>query len=308
MMLPNVEIRLLECLVALVEESSVTGAADRMGLSQPRMSNALRRLREVFDDPILVRTGQQMAPTDRAITIVEHVRQGLSEIALGLTPDESFSPGKSNRVFTLMLSDYIANLVLPQVTRHISMVAPNVQIRLTPLVTNHARNALEDESCDLAFGFFAGLQGNLRITTLFRDATVCIVRASHPTLSKAITLEQFIRFGHVMLADAPGAGSTLEQLCDAELNRQGLQRRVAVHAPTPYSMARIVASSDFIGSLPRRLAVEFSRSLPLQVVSSPLVLDSFEVSMAWHERMHKDPGHIWLRNLFREFCGVQKNN
>lgn len=300
-MLPNVEIRLFECLIALVEEGSVTKAAHRMELSQPRMSNALRRLREICEDPILVRVGQHMVPTDRALRIVERVRGGLEEIELGLSPEEAFCPEKSGRVFSLMLSDYVATLLLPQVYRHVSKVAPRIQLRISQLVTNQTQTVLEDQSCDLAFGFFSGLQGNLRVSTLLRDVPVCIASTSHPTLSDTITLEQFVETPHVMLADSPGAGSTLEQLCDTELKRQGLERHVAVQAPTPYGLARVASSTDYIGSLPHKLAEEYALSLPLQILPTPLELGSFEITMAWHERSHEDSGHIWLRNLFREF-------
>lgn len=302
-MLPNIEIRLLECLVALVEESNVTAAARRMRLSQPRMSNALRRLRELCNDPILVRTGQKMAPTDRALRIVSHVREGLGELTLGLCHDEAFDPARSNRVFTIMLSDYVATLLLPRVFQHIAAVAPNVEVRLRQLVTSQTRAALEDESCDLVFGFFSTLQGSLRISTLLRDRPVWIARTPHPQLDGAISLEQFSAAPHVMLADAPGTGSTLEQRCDAELRRIGTARRIAVHAPTPYSLARIVASTDLIGGLPRTLAEDYAKALPLQILEPPLPLGSFDVSMAWHERMHGDPGHVWLRNLFRTPAG-----
>lgn len=304
-MLPNIELRLLECLVALVEERNVTAAARRMGLSQPRMSNALRRLREICDDPVLVRAGQQMQPTDRAVRIVRHVREGLEELALGLAGDERFVPERSTRAFTLMLSDYVATLLLPGVVRHITATAPGVQIRVRQLVTSQVRNALEEESCDLVFGFFSSLQGNLRISTLRRDSPVWIARAPHPALPAGLGMDQLLAVGHVMLADGPGAGSTLEQLCDAELRRLGQQRRVAVHAPTPYSLARIVASSDCIGTLPRKLAEEYARTMPLQILPSPVHLGSFDVSMAWHERLHRDAGHIWLRSLFRELVPVE---
>lgn len=302
LMLPNVEIRLLECLVALVEESNVTAAGRRMQLSQPRMSNALRRLREICDDPILVRMGQRMRPTDRAVKIVSHVREGLAQLSLGLSQQDVFDPAQSNRSFTLMLSDYVETLLLPKVFEHISTAAPQIQIRLRQLVTGHARDALEEEGCDLLFGFLSPLKGNLRISTLLRDSPVWIARASHPMLTNSMSLEQLLDASHVMLADEPGAGSTLEQLCDAELKLLGSERRIAVHAATPYSLARIVASTDCIGTLPRKLAEEYAGALPLRILDSPLELGSFDVSMAWHERMHRDPGHVWLRSLFRELA------
>lgn len=305
-MLPNVEIRLFECLLALVDEGSVTKAAQRMQLSQPRMSNALRRLREICDDPILVRAGQQMQPTDRALRIVERIRNGLNEIELGLSPEEGFNPESSDRIFSLMLSDYVATLVLPQVYRHLSEAAPHIQLRISQLVTNQTRSVLEEQSCDIAFGFFEELQGNLRISTLFRDVPVCIARIDHPSVSGCLSLDQFVSISHVMLADAPGAGSTLEQHTDTELTRAGLQRHVAVQAPTPYGLARTVASTDHIGLLPHKLAEEYTQSLPLQIVPTPLDMGSFEISMAWHERTHEDAGHIWLRNLFREFGAALK--
>lgn len=301
-MLPNVEMRLLQCLVALVEESNVTAAARRMRLSQPRMSNALRRLRDICDDPILVRAGQQMRPTDRALKIAGHVREALAELSLGLSGEDVFVPERSNRVFTLMLSDYVATLLLPAVLQHVSAVAPQVQIRLRQLVTGQARSALEEDGCDLVFGFFSSLQGNLRISTLLRDSPVWIARAGHPALTDPMGLEDLLASSHVMLADGPGAGSTLEQLCDAEIGRLGRVRRVTVHAATPHSLARIVASTDCIGALPRKLAVDYAASLPLRLLDSPLDLGAFDVSMAWHERMHRDAGHVWLRGLFRELA------
>ncbi len=301
-MLPNIDIRQLECLVALVEERSVTAASRRMNLSQPRMSNALRRLREICDDPILIRTGQKMQPTDRAIEIAQHIRDGLGEVALALSPPEAFDPERSDRTFTFMLSDYVEVLLLPEVMRQISALAPSVQLRMRMLETTQVRTLLDDGVCDIAFGFFSDLQGSLRVSTLLRDAPVCIAQKGIFGRDGALSLDEFVEARHVILTDASATGSTLEAHCDDAMKRMNTARHVAAHAPTPHSVARIAASTRLIGLLPRNLAEDYARFLPIQIFTPPIDLGSFDVSMVWHERTHKDAGLVWLRSLFRQLA------
>lgn len=302
-MLPGLDIRQLQCLVALVEEKSVTAAGRRMNLSQPRMSNTLRRLREICDDPLLVRTGQTMQPTDRALDIARHVRASLAELAVALDPPEKFDPARSDRTFTLMLSDYVEVLLIPEAMRRISEIAPSVRLRLRPLETDAVRHVLDEGTCDIAFGFFPHLKGSLRVSTLLRDETVFIARDGLFGANAAPSLDEFLSASHVVLAGPEETGTRLELRCDAALEKIGKQRHVSAYVPTPHSAARIVAASDMIGLLPQKLAIEYARWLPLRWYAPPMELGMFDVSMVWHERAHTDRGVTWLRGIFKELAG-----
>ncbi len=295
----NVELKLLRCLLALVEESNVTRAAERVELSQPRMSNALRRLRELTKDPLLVRAGQRLVPTDRALEIARRVRESLATIDQALwTPDE-FKPEDSHRSFSIMMSDYTAVLLLPMVLKEVRTRAPDISISVLQISHDNLQRSMDEGLCDIAFGYFSNLHPNLRISNCFQDRAVTIANRDWHDPDAPFDLREFLAAAHVGMGDPAGTMSTLDLLCDRELQALGHRRTIAARAPTPYSVARIVAQTDLVGILPERMALEYSSHLPLLIRQIPLPQPSFDVAMVWHERSHRDPGHVWLRAQFR---------
>ncbi len=299
MKISGVELKLLQSLVALIEEASVTRAAERMEISQPRMSNALRRLREICDDPLLVRAGQHLVPTKRAIEIADSIRRALDEINIVLQGAQSFDPRTSRRTFVVMMSDYTAGLLLPEVMRRITGVAPGIEISLLPMTPSQLQPSLEDGTCDLAFGYFQALHSDLRISSCFSDYAVCIAGPGFSHKGSTLSLQEFVAARHVCTGDTTST-STIDVMCDRKLRAGGHRRQIAVRCPTPMSVARIVSKTDLLGLLPMSLAMDYQTSLNLQCMTIPLELSPFDVSMVWHERSQKDLAHAWLREQFRQ--------
>lgn len=300
MSLPNsLDIRMLEALVALVEEASVSRAAERINITQPRMSNLLARLRSVTGDPLLVRTGQRLVPTARALEIAAGVRDSLATLHGALSQPVDFNPRTSTRSFVLAMSDYLVTELLPEVMARLEQNAKGVEVRIKSIEPQEVVHWLDLDECHLAFGVLPHLNVRLRASVLFGDAAVCIARTGHPDLPGRITTEQYLQLGHVKTSGIPMPLSTVEQIIDATLAESGTSRRIAATTSTGLALAKTVAQTSLIATLPARAAATFAAMLPLQILDLPFRVTPFDITMAWHERVHRDPGHVWLRTLVR---------
>ena len=301
MNLQAIDLNLLVAFEALMDERNVTRAARRVGLSQPAMSNALTRLRRTFGDPLLVRTPSGMTPTPAAQSLIEAVREALSHLRAALEEKPAFNPAASKRAFQVLTSDYTEIVLLAPLIGKLREQAPGVSIRVhrPPNVFQPpSRTALSD-SFDLAIGFFPdalSLDASIRSEALFDEDNVCIAAAGHPTIKSRITIRQYAAARHAAVfykSEGPG-------VIDTFLAQEGLTRQLAVLAPHFASVPFIVAESDLIATVPRRLAMRFSKALKLQVLPVPFTLPLFRLAMLWHERVDSDPAHGWLRGLVAE--------
>jgi LysR family transcriptional regulator, mexEF-oprN operon transcriptional activator len=301
MSLPHsLDLRMLESLVALVEEASVSKASERIAITQPRMSNLLARLRSVTGDPLLVRSGQRFVPTDRALEIAAGVRDSLATLHGALSRPVDFDPRTSTRSFVLTMSDYLVTELLPGIMVRLEQFAPRVELRIKSIEPQEVVHWLDLDECHLAFGVLPHLNVRLRASVLFVDAAVCIARAGRPDLPGRITTKQYLQSGHIKTSGMPVPLSTLEQIIDATLAENGHARRIAATTGTGLALATTVAQTDLIATLPARAAATFAAALPLQILDLPFRVTPFDITMAWHERVHRDPGHVWLRTLVRK--------
>lgn len=301
MNLQSIDLNLLVAFEALMEERNVTRAARRVGLSQPAMSNALTRLRRTFDDPLLFRTPSGMSPTPTAQALIEPVRSALSQLRAALEKKPAFNPAASKRAFHVLTSDYVEIVLLAPIVGELRKQADGVSIRVhrPPNVFQPpSRTALSD-SFDLAIGFFPdalSLDPSVRSEVLFEEDNVCIASTTHPSIKSRISIRQYASACHAAVfykSEGPGVIDTI-------LAQKGLTRPLAVLAPHFASVPFIVAESDLIATVPRRLAGRFSKALKLQVLPIPFTMPSFRVAMLWHERVDSDPAHAWLRGLIME--------
>lgn len=296
---PSLDIRLLNALIALVDEASVTKAAERVSMTQPRMSNALARLRELTGDPLLVRSGQRLVATDRAVEIAAGVRASLSHLHGALAHQEQFDPATSVRKFVLAMSDYVSAMLLPGIMAELAQNAPRICIQIKSIEPQLIDQWLDDGECDVAFGALTHLNDRLRASVLSHDSAVCIVRQVQPRSNAGLTLDQYLERGHVLTSGTPTPVSTLEQMIDAALAEYGRQRRIAATTSSGFALATTVSQTDLIATLPNHAALSFARCLPLQIVDLPLQIRPFDITMVWHERLHRDAGHLWLRQIVR---------
>jgi DNA-binding transcriptional LysR family regulator len=282
----------------LMRERSVSRAAEKMYVTQSAMSQILQRLRQQFDDPLLVRTPTGMEPTPRATALVEPVRSMLRDVGRILKSPAQFDPGTSHERFVLAGSDYIEFLVLPRLIERVRKRAPGIEIRVNRADADSPESRLQNQELDLILGFQAmlNLQGHLRWVRLFDDTIVCIARRGDQSVADEISLEQYLQMGQLLISSC----DLNAQIMDRWLAKQGLERRVAVVVPNFLSAPFTVAATDLLLSLPRRIAEACIQSSPLKIVEVPFGLPAYDLIMAWHPLRDKDPAHTWLREQIIE--------
>lgn len=298
MNLLSFDLNLLLAFESLMIERNVTRAAKRIGLSQPAMSNALSRLRRTFDDPLLVRSPEGMAPTAAAQALITPVRAALAQLRAALEEKPAFDPAASKRTFHLSTSDHVEMTLIAPLVAQLLGQAPRVSLRLTrprTLFQPPTVQALAD-SIDLAIGFFPdvpALEASIHSEVLWEERSVVVARKAHPRIKGKLTLRQFAAEHHAaVFYKAEGQG-----FIDTLLEQKGLARRAAVIVPHFASVPFVVAASDLIATVPERTADHFAKQLKLQVFPAPLAIPPFRMTMVWHERMEADPAHSWLRGL-----------
>jgi DNA-binding transcriptional LysR family regulator len=288
----SVNLNLLVALVALLEERSVTRAARRAGVTQPAMSNSLAQLRVLLNDPLFVRRAHGLDPTPRALALSEPLQQGLRLLGDVLEPP-AFTPATAERRFIVLASDYVEFVLMPPLLRALAKEAPAVRVEVRPWGLHEVPPALARSEADLMVGFYDALPPHHQSRILFEDEYVCIVRARHPRVNKRLTLERYLELEHVLVSqrsDAPGS-------VDRALEKQGKRRRVAARVSHFLMVPMLIARTDFIAAINRRVAEAFARPLGLRILEPPLALPRGRIGQVWHEQFKSDPGHVWFRGL-----------
>ncbi|MEU9119151.1 LysR family transcriptional regulator [Streptomyces sp. NPDC048506] len=290
----NIDLNLLTALDALLEEESVTAAADRLGLSGPAMSRALGRIRRTIGDPVLVRAGRHMVPTPRAREIRAEVRR-LVEAAHGvLAPSAPADPARLARVFTLSTNDLFVTAVGPRLIALAAAEAPQVVLRF--LGESHVDlPLLREGAADLELGVIDSREPEIRTERLFVDRGVVVVREGHPLTGAKLTPRRYADAPHVNFSRR----GRLTGPIDAALAELGLRRKVITTVPTYTAALLMVRDSDAVGLASEVTAASTIRSLGLRTLPMPFDLPPMTMEMAWHPRQEADAGHLWLRGLVR---------
>lgn len=294
----HLDIYLLRCLRAFVDEAHVTKAAERMGSTQPAMSAVLRRLREIFNDPLLVRTEKGMVPTERARELATSLTVALDVIDHALAADQPFVPDSAQTSFNIAASESVSFLLMPALTARVRQIAPGVQLRVRIPDLPRARQALEEGEIDLLLSFTRTAPAGLRSSTLLTQKLVVIAASSHPA-TPHFGLDAFLAWPHAGHQLGRG-GSSIEDAVDAALARLGRQRTIGVWLPSAISLPTVVSQTDCLATVPLGVATRLAPALDLQVLQPPLPLGDVQVGMYWHDRMHQNAPHKWLRQTLRE--------
>lgn len=288
--LADLNLNLLVALDALLDAGTVTGAAQRLGVTQSAASHALRSLRELLGDPLLVRGAGGLVPTPRADALRLPVRRALLDLEHALRDPPSFDPATAQRRFILGAGDYIAHVLLPALLER-SIDTPGIDLDVVPFSNDHDVQRLATGELDLALAVFVPDAPGLRRERLFTDGFVCLVRRNHPHVRRRLTLRQFVRLPHVLISTTGPGPSPVDQ----QLAAQGLRRRIALRIRYFLAAPMVVASSDLVLTAPRRLGEAFARHFDLELHEPPVDLSPFTVEQCWHERYDADPAHRWLR-------------
>lgn len=297
MRLSGFDLNTLVVLDALLTESSVTGAADRIGLSQSATSHALGRLRTVFDDPILLRTSRGMVATAKAESLAEPVRELLrlaEEVFLG---QYDFEAASSQQVFRLGMEDVAQKTVLPPLVSRIQAEAPDVSLRVERVQPQSMVRSFEVGEVDVAVSPFlpAGVR-HLESELLYSAGYVTIMRAKHPQASEELTVERFLELDHVIVEHP----NLADQRIDDTLAARGAARRVVVTVPSLATIPQLVRNTDLVATVPGVMLDLSGTGARLIRHTPPIRLDPAPVYLVSHVRTSASAAHRWLREQIRE--------
>jgi DNA-binding transcriptional LysR family regulator len=292
--LRSVDLNLLVFYDALMTELHVTRAANRIAVSQSAMSNALARLRHVFQDDLFVRTAKGMEPTPRAIELGPLVRAILQQTTRLMESDLYFDAATSERQFVCRMSDLVGSLVLPPVMARIRTAAPSLALEILHLPPESTVTALEADQLDLAVSMHLRHKNTIRSEPLFSDRMVCLMREGHPLSTGNITMTEFLAYSHVRVAMSP----TDIRFVDSVLEEQGLQRKVALTVPHWLLVPGVLVSTDLLTVMSERAAHRFVDSGTV-MRPLPFPTDQFDWTMYWHQRHENSRAHLWLLEQVR---------
>lgn len=297
----NIDPHLLTCLEVLVTERHVTRAAERMNMTQSGMSNALARLRTLFDDPILVRTSHGMEPTARAITLAQRISHVLTSLDSIIASKSTFDPATDHASFELVASDYIASTLIAKVISRLRGAAPHVTISIDQPNPGSIRRWLDEGLFDIAIGYWPTFDyGDLYGSTVFSDRLSCIVRMNHPTIGDDLTIEDYLSLPHAMFGSINSTISSIDMKVDEALRDRGDRRRIGLNVPNFLVLPYIVANSDMIATIPTNFAKLSAEQHAVRVLPLPFPVAEIDVKMVWHSRTNADAAHMWFRDLVRE--------
>ncbi|MCV2886075.1 LysR family transcriptional regulator [Aestuariibacter sp. AA17] len=306
MNIAKVDLNLLVYLDVLLREGSVTKAANQLSITQPAMSNGLKRLRDLFKDPLLVRTSDGMTPTQRALEIQPIIRDVLAKLEASIQPETEFDPATSARTFRIMASDYAESTLLMEVIGKLSSLAPNITLDvITPSdVTFHD---VEHGKVDMAINRFEELPLSFHQKVVWYDTFSCVLKSDHPIIGK-FNLEQYLHSQHIWVSKTGfgvGVGvdpNEVQKLgwVDAELTKLGKKRDIRIFTRHYHAALQLAKAQNLIATLPSKAANIFKNDSDVVILEPPFDIPPIALKMAWSALLHHDAGHIWLRRLITD--------
>jgi len=288
----GVDLNLLKAFDALATERAVTRAGDRIGLSQPAMSHALSRLRDLFADDLFVRTPTGMEPTARAREIAPLVAAAIEHIEAALNLGIGFDPAKSGGIFTAGMAEYAEVALVGRLAAAFADRAPRATLRLTPLTGANAAEQLDRGVIDVAVAHFNALPPHIESVLLLRDPFVVVAGRRHPITGQQLSVEAYAAANHILVSPRGDTSGALDRI----LVDFGLRRRIALLVATYLALPAALAASDLVATVPSRTARQIAAIAEIEIM--PLPIDfAMTVSMAWHRRAASEPAQAWFRSL-----------
>lgn len=293
MQLRDIDLNLLVVFNQLLIDGRVSTVAETLGITQPAVSNALKRLRTLLKDELFLRTGRGMEPTPFALQLAEPVAYALGTLHSALNQNATYDLATSTRTFTLAITDIGEIYFLPHLMELVTRLAPKVRISTVRNTAASLKEDMEAGKVDLAIGLIPQLQAGFFQRRLFKQRYVCMFRRGHPAADQPMTLELFQSLEHVLVVSAgTGHGEV-----DTMLDRAGVRRNVRLVVPHFVAVGHILHSTNLIATVPERLAMRCAEPFDLVSVPHPASLPEIAIKLFWHARYHRDPANRWLRQL-----------
>jgi DNA-binding transcriptional LysR family regulator len=293
---------LLRVLTVALVERNLTRTAIRMNQSQPAISAALRKLRTLFDDQLLVRSGNAMVPTPRGLELLETARAALHEIDKLFAARQAFDPATTSQSFRIGCPDYLATVFLAGVVRELRRQAPGAQLVIHPLGPDFDfERALANGDLDIVIGNWPEPPEQMHTTALLEDDIVCLLSSAHPLARGRMTRAQYLRAPHLV----PLAFSSAHRgIIDRHLATLRVTRNTRVVVPFFTMAPHLLVGSDLIFTISRHFAEHYARLLPLAVVPCPIDFPRMRFYQMWHGRSQASEAHRWLRGVLKDVAGA----
>lgn len=290
------DLNLLRVLLAVHEAGNVTAAAQRLGMSQPAASAALARLRRSLGDALFVRSGQTMAATPRAQSIIDRTREVIDIIDRDILSNPVFDPSTSTAPFMFCLSEIGEIAFLPMLLGHLRSVAPLAQICSLSLAAKDVDEHLREGKVDLVMGYFPDLgAANIYQQRLFSHDLVCLIRGGHKIRHEQLTLDEFCTLEHLQVRD----GGRNQEMYESYLAKAGVKRNIVLQMGHYMSTASIIERSNLVVVLPRTVASLYAKYANVRSVELPDGFPVYDIKQYWHARFQNDPRHQWIRQTVR---------
>jgi DNA-binding transcriptional LysR family regulator len=286
----RIDLNLLVTLEALLIERNVTRAAKRLHLSQPSVSVQLRKLRELFADPLLSPAPGGMSPTTRGQALLQPLRAALGDMRSVMESRPQFDPSTAAITWQIAAADYAEYAIVLPLLAQIRKTAPGVRIAVREASHSRMIQQLESGTIDLGLLALDAAPERLHSRILFKEHYVLVARKRHPALKRKLTIDTLSQLEYVIVSPEGGG---FRGITDTVLESRGRKRRVVLSVPHFLFVPEVVARTDLVAMLPARLME--NRAERIEIVTPPLPIPSYEMAMVWHERSHRDPAHTWLR-------------
>jgi DNA-binding transcriptional LysR family regulator len=261
------------------------------------MSSALARLRRTFNDPLFVRTGRGMLPTPYAQLLAPPIQRACELVAGSFAIGRDFDPLAATRTFVFYMTDIGEGVFLPKLLSALEERAPRTKVKVLRIPERGEQEPMASGDVDLAVGLFPDLKAGFFQQRLYRDEFVCLLRADHPRAKAPMSVKQFAEMRHAVITSAGTGHETAVERAFAE---QRQRRRIALTIPHFMAVPIIISQTNYIVTVPRRLARAFAGFPGVTMIEPPIRIASFEIKQHWHERYHHDPANKWIRGLVAE--------
>lgn len=292
MNLRSIDLNLLVVFDAVFQTGSASIAARQIGMSQPAVSNALARFRSVIDDPLFVRHPLGVTPTEKARQIAPVIRQALSMLESAIEREADYDYANSSSDFLLAMEEWSGVLLIPNLVQWLRDVAPGIRVNISEDKGKAAYDAMRKGTLDMFISYDRDVMpSDICSQSLFEDERVCLVRNNHSTIGRALTLDEYLSSPHVALNQQIRGITGLS----AFLDEKGWQRKIAMQVASYLSVPPVLIHTDFIATLPKKIALYLLEYYPLKIVELPFEIPPLVFSLRWHESKTKEARHAWMR-------------
>ncbi|SIQ47522.1 MULTISPECIES: LysR family transcriptional regulator [unclassified Pseudacidovorax] len=293
MHISRVDLNLLVVLDTIYTEGGITKAADKLHLTQPAISHALARLRDLFNDPLFERQGHRMVPTALTKRIIDPLRGSLQSLGSLLNDTQSFDAATSTKRFVIGLRDFMESTVMPPLMRTLAGEAPGVEVASVRASRRSLEGELAAGTLDLAVDVLLPVSDAVKFTRITVDGAAVVARQGHPAIQGSVDIDTYLAQRHVLVTTRR-QGPGFE---DIELRRLGMQRQVALRCQYYFAACRTVSQTDLVLTMPESYAHMVNKTFGNQVLPMPAPLSSMDAYLYWHASTDNDAANRWLRSV-----------